>query len=160
MKQQANSLNGLADYLDQLVSDLPILVSGVAREAAEAIAMDLVQNTPVDTGEAMCNWVVSLDSPVFDTEFAFDPSPRGKMRQGVWTHTVDPAVTRAANLSEAQATITAALEAKQPGQDIFITNSLPYINSLNDGSSKQTPSAFVDRAIIVGKTVAESAKIL
>ena len=36
-------------------------------------------------------------------------------------------------------------------RQILISNNLPYINALNDGSSKQAPAGFVDSALSKGK---------
>lgn len=153
-------LLSLATYLEGLNDSLPTLASTVARECADAIANDLVVHTPVDTGEAMSGWQVTLDEPATDVRPAFAPSPKGKMVKGKWTHKVAPAITQSANLGSAQAEIESALESKQPGQLIFITNNEPYIVRLNDGISEQEPAGFVDRAVILAEQIVQKAQVI
>jgi hypothetical protein len=41
----------------------------------------------------------------------------------------------------------ASIPDTQPGDPIYIANNVPYIQRLNDGSSKQAPAGFVEDAI-------------
>lgn len=155
-----NTLLDLATSMETLKAGLPTRGSQLAKAVATAIEKDLTQVTPADVGDAISNWQVTLNEPAIGTVSAFSPSPRGRMIQGKWTHAVDPAITRSNNAPAAQAAALAVIEAKQPGESIFITNSLPYIKKLDSGSSDQAPAGFFDRALIVGKVALEKAKSL
>jgi hypothetical protein len=134
--------------------------SNAAIDAAKAIINDLTTTTPIDEGTAVSNWQVSLDAPDLHSIEAFAPSPRGRMIDGVWTHTVPPEITRAANVPLVLAAAEAQLFRKQPGQMIYISNNEPYIQRLNDGSSLQAPAGFVDRAVIIGRTTVDKIRVL
>jgi hypothetical protein len=155
-----NTLLDLATRMEKLKAGLPTRASELAKQVAGAIEKDLTEVTPADVGDAISNWQVSLNEPAVGTIGAFSPSPRGRMRDGKWTHAVDPAITRSNNAPAAQAAAQATIQSKQPGQPIFITNSLPYIKKLDSGSSDQAPAGFFDRAIIVGKVALDKAKSL
>lgn len=94
------------------------------------ITANLVEDTPVDTGWARANWVpaigASRNSPA-------ESQPTGSMVQ-----------TQAAFQ---QAGLVGLLSYKLPQGAIFIANNVPYINRLNDGSSTQAPTGFVQAAI-------------
>lgn len=94
-------------------------------EAAIKIALiecmnQLTLSTPVDTGRARWGWFVTVRSP------SSEIPPEGQYSV--------PDVTSRANVS-VSADVTS-----------YITNNVPYIVELNDGSSKQQPARFVERA--------------
>lgn len=122
----------------ELVSDN---ASKAVRATALAIDQRVVTSTPVDTGRARSNWIASLNTPsrVGNREPLAGPGSAG------------PAI------SEAQAVIA------RFGEDdasIWISNSVPYIELLNDGSSQQAPANFVQLAIIDGIKVVRKTKLL
>lgn len=80
----------------------------------------LTISTPVDTGRARWGWFVTVRSP------SSEIPPEGQYSV--------PDVTSRANVS-VSADVTS-----------YITNNVPYIVKLNDGSSKQQPARFVERA--------------
>lgn len=51
------------------------------------------------------------------------------------------------------------LAGSSPGQDIHLTNNLPYIKPLNEGSSHQAPAGFVEVAIENGRNYMASQKV-
>lgn len=152
-------LNDLAASMYKLATRIPVFGNQVAKDTASTILKDLTQVTPTDTGAALSNWQLTLDSPAVGIVSPFAPSPKGTTRKGVWTHRVDPLITAQAN---AQPTLDAGLivlQGKAPGQSIFIANNLEYIAELDAGSSQQVPAAFVDRAMILGFAVIQNAKL-
>lgn len=90
------------------------------------IAIDLdtrvVLDTPVDTGRARGNWYPSLNAPSSDR----DDDIEDKSGSRALAEIVDNA-TRAVI-----------------GDVIWLTNNLPYILPLENGSSKQAPDGMVD----------------
>ena len=99
-------------------------VNAVKRKAALRVLTGVTLATPVDTGRARGNWTVSLGTPDSSLSEATDKSG-------------------GATIAKGSAVISRAL----PGDMIFIANSLPYIVRLNDGSSRQAPAKFVERAV-------------
>ncbi len=88
----------------------------------------LAITTPVDTGRARANWLPSLNTP--DVRI------------------VEPGQ---------KSSIDATLKAYKITDTILISNNLPYIQKLNNGSSKQAPAGFVDAALQVGKNAVKGA---
>ncbi len=99
-------------------------VNAVKRKAALRVLTGVTLATPVDSGRARGNWTVSIGAP-----------------DGSVAETTDK--SGGATIAKGSAVISRAL----PRDTIFIANSLPYIVSLNDGSSRQAPAKFVERAV-------------
>lgn len=107
------------------------------RKAALAIDNALVTSTPVDTGRARSNWIMNFDSPASGTRPATDQGSALAANQGKLA-TFD--------LSKNVA--------------IHLTNNLPYIGKLNEGSSDQAPAGFVQGAVLAGLQAVKSIKLL
>lgn len=153
-------LNDLANSMDQLALKVPDFANQVAKDVVTTILNDLTQVTPVDTGEAVSNWQVSLDQPVLTIIPAYVPSPKGHTKQGVFIHKVDPVITAQANVQPTLDASKIALAAKAPGQPAFITNNVEHIVALDQGSSIQAPAGFVAGAVILGEQVVGRARII
>lgn len=112
------------------------------RRTALAIDQAVVLGTPVDVGRARSNWQVTLDAPAEGTRDAFVPGEGG--------------ATGAANARAAIAEGQQVIASYRIGQNrtIHITNNLPYIQALNDGSSAQAPAGFVEEAVQAGTITA------
>jgi hypothetical protein len=148
-----NRLNAVSsNYIGRLASD-------VAVQAALVVMADLSERTPADVGTALSNWQVTLDTPASEIIPAYAPSPKGKVIKRVWTHAVDPLATIAANAPSVMDNARSVLSHKQPGQPIFITNNMPYIQLLNSGSSEQAPAGFVDRAELLAAEVVRNVSV-
>lgn len=88
---------------------------------------NLFNATPVDTGFARTNWIPSIGAPVTDTF--------GQRSVGLVS-------------DSAQTSGKASLNSYQLSQgNLYVANNVPYIKTLNAGSSLQAPSAFVDTAV-------------
>lgn len=94
------------------------------------ITANLIEDTPVDTGWARANWVPAIG--------ASRRSPAASQPTGAMVQ------TQAAQQAAGQAGL---LSYKLPQGTVFISNNVPYINRLNDGSSTQAPTGFVQAAI-------------
>lgn len=82
----------------------------------------LVLATPVKDGRARSNWLASIGSP---------------RRDQVEIRSTEETIAEAVGVVD-----------KAPQFPlIYISNNLPYIQRLNEGSSKQAPAAFVETAI-------------
>lgn len=100
----------------------------------DAVA-NLVEDTPRRTGWARSNWVPSIGSP---KELDGTPPAEDQARAAVGQRDA----AREAGIAQIVTGYRLSL-----GR-IYITNNVPYIQRLNDGSSKQAPAGFVQAAIL------------
>ena len=128
------------------MSQVRIIVEAVEsfiEKVVKSIVLDVVANlvrapgeggTPVDTGWARANWVPNIDSPNRDgggnrargSRISQTPGRRAEQQEG----------------------IASVATRYKLGQTVYISNNVPYIVRLDQGSSTQAPSGFVQRAII------------
>ena len=106
-------------------SQVEIGASQAIRATALVISQTVIGATPVDTGHARANWQVGIDAPI--TEEIDEEDQSG-----------------AATITKNAGTIRAAT----PQKSIILSNNLPYINLLNDGTSSQAPPGFVQIAVL------------
>lgn len=107
-------------------SQVKIGASRAVRATALVINQTVIFSTPKDTGHAKANWQVGIDIPVTKEIEEEDPG------QGEATIARNAAIIRSV----------------PQGSDIILSNNVPYINLLNDGSSSQAPEGFVQIAIL------------
>jgi hypothetical protein len=108
------------------------------KKAAKVINQTVILATPVDTGRARSNWLVSIDQPRKET---------------IETLGKDPS----AAISEGNQVINGY---KKENKAIYISNNLPYIGRLNEGYSAQAPAAFVEQAVAAAVNAIEGVQIL
>lgn len=122
-------------FRDQLMAAYDEKVVGLLENTVRKVALgtqaELSRATPVDTGRARSNWFGSVNTPARGTtQFTGGLRPMNVERFSVVSDV------------------------------IFITNNLPYIKPLNDGSSAQAPSGFVynvvDKQIAKVRSIARS----
>jgi hypothetical protein len=80
--------------------------------------------TPVDTGWARANWIPSVGTATEQTDGTPQSVSTGAQQIGI-----------------------AQVAAYRGAQPVFVSNNVPYIMTLNDGSSKQAPAGFVELAV-------------
>lgn len=100
---------------------------------AQAVAWNLIMTTPVDTSKALSNWIVNLSSPKYKIRKAFFVGMDGS--------------THSQSSSMAYSMANAVIQRAKIGQIIYITNSLDYIELLNQGYSQQAPDKFIELAV-------------
>ena len=120
----------------RVINEVENFTGDVIRRMALEITNELLRppsegGTPVDTGWARANWVPSIG-------VSFDMDLRG-----VTPDASD--VARAGGQQEAG--IASLLGYTIELGEVFISNNVPYIVRLNDGSSTQAPAMFVETAI-------------
>lgn len=125
-KETFRIMNILTKDIDTAIKNIAFGIDG-----------DLKEETPVDTGWAMNNWIAQGGMPFAGT--------LGSNEDVDFT---------TANLLSA---IEIMKYNVKGGQPLFITNNVPYIVELNAGSSKKAPAGFVE-AIIQRVILAESTK--
>lgn len=119
----------------------------VKREVALIADREVVLSTPVDTGRARSNWIVSLQAPILDEREPYSPGERlGLGERENAQGAIDQAEGR--------------IEVSLPGQTIFISNNVSYIGHLNDGTSAQASRGFVQTAVMLAVNSVRGARIL
>jgi len=141
-----SSLEQFAGRMKRRANNVPRESNRVKRTAALAIDQALVLGTPVDTGTARSNWVVSLDGSYENIREAYSPLEGGDISE---TENAQAAI------AQGQAVIAQA----KSEQEIHLTNNLPYIVPLNEGHSAQVPAAFVEEAVNAGVIAARRTRI-
>lgn len=108
------------------------VITGLRRFTSETVVRitldvihELVPDTPIKTGWARSNWVPQIGSSRDET-----------------TGSQESVDYSAQETAVADVILNYILPAP-----IYISNNVPYINKLNDGSSSQAPSGFVQTAI-------------
>jgi hypothetical protein len=101
-------------------------ISKTLRDVMLLAEQNVSTSTPVDTGHAMSNWILSVGSP----------------HSGVDGSRADVSFT-------AQARGRARVQTFDVGRDkrIYLRNNVPYVQYLDRGSSQQAPAGFVARAM-------------
>lgn len=115
-------------------------------ECSSAVSRELVESTPVDTGRAITNW----DAAVGRVPIGYRPTAAVPGQGGD---------TREANVASALSRMLSAISQYRVGKSVNITNSAPYINKLNAGSSLQAPAGFIEAAIQRGRAVIRNVRI-
>ena len=93
----------------------------VVKKIAFDVFSSVVKRTPVDTGRARASWTIAINRTDLTT------APVGS--------------------SVSITSPTAALGPVKWGDTVYISNNLPYIVPLNNGSSVQAPEGFVQMAV-------------
>lgn len=124
-----------------VVESLEGFTEKLIKRLALNVTANLVEDTPVDTGWARANWVPQVGSPRSSPAGTRAAAEAGSIDRG-------PQISGQADIF-----------LYKLGPAIHITNNVPYIKSLNAGSSTQAPSAFIQAAILraVKQTVTRSA---
>ncbi|QJD54455.1 hypothetical protein P9A30_gp13 [Sphingomonas phage Lucius] len=104
---------------------------------ANAIVRYLVNITPVDTSQALSNWQAGDGTPKSSSISAYFVGFAGS--------------TQGASAQEAMEVAAQVIALAKPGEPIYLSNVLPYIKRLDEGSSSQHPGGFVHASVIVGK---------
>lgn len=124
-----------------VVRDLNGFVERTVQRIALNVVANLQEDTPVDTGWARANWIPQIGSPFEGTAGTREAAESGNVDQATQ-----------------QFGIATVATGYKLGPPIYITNNVPYIETLNEGSSSQAPAAFVQAAILraVRDTVARA----
>lgn len=141
-----NDLRSFGKRIQMVSKEINPNVEQLMKKVAVAVDQTVVMATPVDTGRARSNWQVGLNQ---EPEGVREPYVEGKEGS-----TGGP---------NAQAAIDEArreISKYKRGQEINITNNLPYIERLNNGHSAQAPAGFVQKAIHAGLAVIKSISLI
>lgn len=132
--------------MKKLAAKIVVNVDAGWRLTVLAIDAAVVTATPVDTGRARSNWRVSTEKQS-DVYAAY---AEGRSGSSAGENT-------SAALSQGQEAVDAA---PAEANVMYISNNLPYIQPLNDGSSAQAPAGFVELAIQAGEAEVKNIRAL
>ncbi|MDB5490358.1 MAG: hypothetical protein JWO78_207 [Micavibrio sp.] len=107
------------------------------RTAGLSIFREVVMATPVDTGRARANWNIDLN--LVDVQLVNPEAGVHNAKDKKGDYTFD-------GTNEA----LAAVARYKMSDVIYISNNLPYINRLNQGTSTQAPANFVETGVAIG----------
>lgn len=122
-------------------------VERTIRKVALVVDQAIVMATPVDTGRARSNWIVSIGGPSTDIKPAYVPGEGGASGAANAAKAIEQAAGEIAKFKLAQ-------------HSIHITNNLPYIARLNDGYSAQAPAGFVQKGVRAGVDAVKNTRLL
>ena len=141
-----NDLGDLSKKLKKLGDRLERNAKNAVKKAALAVDQTVVMATPVDTGRARSNWLVSLDVPRGDSIDAYSAGT------SLGTGEMANATAALDHGGRVIGTFT--------NGSIYISNNLAYTRRLNEGSSAQAPAGFIEMAVKAGRTVIKGVKLL
>lgn len=132
------------------VGELVAIIQGGSSELMRRLELramqTLVSATPVDTGHARSGWTPSVGSAVSDAlELG---SKKSETRRNANSRLRD-------NRAKAKA-IAETYQLKQG--TVFISNNVPYVVFLDQGSSAQAPANFIERALVAAIVATEKSK--
>lgn len=135
------TLGQFSRRITQIGANIPRNADKLVRKVALAADQVVVMETPVDTGRAKSNWIVTLGHAATDPIAPYAEGEGGD--------------TAAANETAAQAQALGVIGRYNGDMRvaIFITNNLPYIDKLNKGSSKQAPAQYVEKALVTALSI-------
>jgi hypothetical protein len=142
----ANSLSQFSRRIRAVGKRVEVNTDKLTRQVALVADQTVVLSTPVDEGRARSNWIVSLGSPALSEREPYAPGSKLGLSEG-------------GNASGAIAQGQGVIAARKSGQDIFISNNVPYISDLNNGTSAQAPANFVEKAVQVAVSAIRGARI-
>jgi hypothetical protein len=105
------------------------------RKVCVDLSSKLIRQTPVETGRCRANWWPSIDTPIQRADWdRFSPDGSSQVAE-----------------------VEQVVGELQLGQRYVITNSLPYVESLNEGHSRQAPAGFVQALVSEAEHTASAA---
>lgn len=131
----ANDFTSFAKRMRKRSKALDGLANTVVIESTSAMLRELVEVTPVDTSEAVSSWEVGIGQRPVAARDPFFSGRRGS--------------TRGASSAKAIEEGLAAINAKRPGQSVYLSNAAPHIADLDRGSSTQFAGGFINRSLVV-----------
>lgn len=136
MGSKSIDVGDIAKWIDDEVELTEELTTNVAKKTALDIMAAVVVPTPTDTGQARAGWLISTGSRT-------DAAPSREEFEAHQGDGIPPKMEGEEVISRA----SDAVEGAEFGQVIFVQNNVGHIVFLNEGSSIQAPSKFVDMAV-------------
>ena len=126
-------MNTLNSQLKRFDKDIKKRVNKYKINFAKTILFYLVNRTPVDTSEALSNWIVGLSK---------------KKNRPIQAHKVgSQGSTQAISAGVAISLGGAIINRARVGEIVYITNNVDYIELLNMGHSRQAERHYIQRCV-------------
>lgn len=146
MSHVAIRFEDLPGFLDKTNKKISKKLDKLGQSVARNINREVVNNTPVDTGLARSNWIVSVNGAAGTVRPPFAPLP-----QGTNVAKFKERANAGAAISGAESTILSYRPATTANGAINITNNIFYIERLNtEGKTRQVPAGWVQAAVKQG----------
>lgn len=142
----SGDLLALAKFIEGKADKVKDVAHELKQEAATAMLVHLVRETPVDTSQALSNWQIGNGVPVIAEIPPYVRGLRGS--------------TAGASQDAAIAEGKERIARSKPGEPIYLSNLLPYIRRLNNGWSKQHPGGFVQSAMMIGRELIRTVRLV
>lgn len=133
----ARSLLDLAKSMERRAAGVSSIGNESKKRKVLRVLTYLVMVTPVDTSKALSNWQLGIGSRPM--------TPRAAFHVGTHGSTAQASSENAINFAKAQ------LAEVKPGEDVYISNLMPYINELDRGHSTQHPGGFIAAARLLAR---------
>ena len=118
-------IKGFERDLNKFAKSIGVKTEIAIKKIALQTFTGVVKKTPVDTGRARAGWVIGVEQP------RNSPFILGEAKLS------------ASEIGSRAAIEIASLSRITPFSTVFISNNLPYIEVLEEGSSKQAPEGMV-----------------
>ena len=113
------------------IDNLEDFIEGAMQRLTLNATSNFIEDTPVDTGWARANWVPNIGQAFNGTAGSREAAESGSV-----------------SLSEQQGGIAnVTIRYRLQSGPIYISNNVPYITQLNEGTSAQAPAGFVQAGI-------------
>ncbi len=136
----------LSNSLRQQAKNIKSNTSLLVRRCATVVIEELAVRTPIDSGRAKSNWIVTLNSP---TVARIEPHHFGVLGS-----------TAPQTIKTVQARAAIVINRFKIGDTVIIQNNLDYIVDLEKGSSKQSPAGFIHQSLARIPIVVQGTQIL
>ena len=136
----------LSNSLRQQAKNIESNASLLVRRCATVVIEELAVRTPIDSGRAKSNWIVTLNSP---TVAKIEPHHFGVLGS-----------TAPQTIKTVQARAAIVINRFKIGDTVIIQNNLDYIVDLEKGSSKQSPAGFIHQSLARIPIVVQGTQIL
>ena len=136
------SLKILANRMKQLEQKLPQKLNKISKTVANATLKGLVQNTPVDTSQAVSNWQIGFGQANMSNLPPHFPGSGGS--------------TKAQSSAETLFVGRINISGKRIGEELHISNGLDYIEDIDANSSKP---GFKAKGLAAGREALAKAKL-
>lgn len=136
----------LSNSLRQQAKNIKSNTSLLVRRCATVVIEELAVRTPIDSGRAKSNWIVTLNSP---TVARIEPHHFGVLGS-----------TAPQTIKTVQARAAIVINRFKIGDTVIIQNNLDYIDDLEKGSSKQSPAGFIHQSLARIPLVVQGTQIL
>lgn len=128
----------------------------LTKRVAKKALTSLVEGTPVDKGVARSNWRVSLTNPTSAVIEAYSPGKKLGISE---RRNAKAAIAEGKSVID-RLSKDSKRGTNQAGSAVYISNSIPYLDKLRNGYSKQQPNDWVSQALLEAQEEIPRARLL